>query len=416
MSQANNSNDIFQFNAVNAWLSASFAAKCMLSNSKQFVTNESNFVLGMSTMKMVEAWHQHVLTPMEKYISKKVIWMYLPHFAKEIVKDYFKSIEDLDEDVNKAKELNLRLLWKASQLMSIQYRRGHLGPNTRGAIEEWFEYMEIAIRFTTRGSDPLTTQKFQAVCDAFQDLSGQGDTGRTEYPSFYPDTTFIHISYMTHYACREMTIFSEDHIQAWEAMSGTMSYYILSPGHKSWSLPDPSQFHVQGYNSTITDPTIGMMTLPVSNFHRQINYAAVPNTSDSMPNVFSIYRDLLYQIQEKVLDSAGGEQSDAQECDQMLLYEELVESTLKSLSKAETLYKQNMKAMRSYAKRHCSKAGKSYSPRTPNKFNKDGFIMGSESYHHIFVKRNYKFPKRVTPFAPEEEDAISEADGLIAIL
>jgi hypothetical protein len=163
----------------------------------------------------------------------------------------------------------------------------------------------------------------------------------------------------------------------------------------------------------MTDPTIGMMTLPVSNFHRQINYAAVPNTSDSMPNVFSIYGDLLYQIQEKLLDSAGGEQS---ECDQMLLYDELMETTLKSLSKAETLYKQNMKAMRSYAKRHCSKAGKSYSPRTPNKFNKDGFIMGSESYHHIFVKRNYKFPKIVTPFATEEEDAISEADGLLAIL
>ena len=70
MSQANNSNDIFQFNAVNAWLSASFAAKCMLSNSRQFVTNESNFVLGMSTMKMVEAWHQHVLTPMENIFQR----------------------------------------------------------------------------------------------------------------------------------------------------------------------------------------------------------------------------------------------------------------------------------------------------------------------------------------------------------
>ena len=163
MSQANNSNDIFQFNAVNAWLSASFAAKCMLSNSRQFVTNESNFVLGMNTMKMVEAWHQHVLTPMEKHISKELIWRYLPHFAKEIVKDYFKAIEDLDEDVNKAKELNLRLLWKASQLMSNQYRRGHLGPNTRGAIEKWFEYMETAILFTTRGSVPLTTRQFRAV-------------------------------------------------------------------------------------------------------------------------------------------------------------------------------------------------------------------------------------------------------------
>jgi hypothetical protein len=32
------------------------------------------------------------------------------------------------------------------------------------------------------------------------------------------------------------------------------------------------------------------------------------------------------------------------------------------------------------------------------------------------VKRNYKFPKIVTPFATEEEDAISEADGLLAIL
>ena len=411
MSQANNSNDIFQFNAVNAWLSASFAAKCMLSNSRQFVTNESNFVLGMNTMKMVEAWHQHVLTPMEKHISKKLIWSNLPHFAKEIVKDYFKAIEDLDEDVNKAKELNLRLLWKASQLMSNQYRR--VGPNTRGAIEKWFEYMKTAKLFTTRGSVPRTAQKFQAVCDAFQDLSGQGDTGRTEYPRFYPDTTFIHISYMTHYACRKMTNLSGDDMQAWESMSGRMSFYILSPGHESWSLPDPSQFHLQGYNNTMTDPTIGMMTLPVSNFHRQINYAAVPNTSDSMPNVFSIYGDLLYQIQEKLLDSAGGEQS---ECDQMLLYDELMETTLKSLSKAETLYKQNMKAMRSYAKQHCSQAGKSYSPRTPKKFNKDGFIMGRESYHHIFVKRNYKFPKIVTPFATEEEDAISEADGLLAIL
>jgi len=131
MSQANNSNDIFQFNDVNAWLSASFAAKCMLSNSRQFVTNESNFGLRMSALKMVEAWHQHVLTPMEEHISKKLIWRNLPHFAKEIVKDYFKAINDLDKNVNKAKELNLRLLSKASQLMSIQYRRGHLGPNTR---------------------------------------------------------------------------------------------------------------------------------------------------------------------------------------------------------------------------------------------------------------------------------------------
>jgi len=140
--------------------------------------------------------------------------------------------------------------------------------------------MKIAILFTTRGLVPLTTQEFQAVCDAFKDLSGQGDTGRTEYTRFYPDTTFIHISYMTHYACCEMTSLSTTDILAWESMSGMMSICILSPGDKSWSLPDLSQFHVQGYNSTITDPTIGMMTLPVSNFHRQINYAAVPNTSD----------------------------------------------------------------------------------------------------------------------------------------
>jgi hypothetical protein len=362
--------DILKLNAISAWLSVLFATKLMLCNATKWAASGEE---GQHTVKTVGFWHELILTPEEEKIGHMFLKS-LPSFARKVLLgNNSRTLSRIETDpliTNKAIKLNVVLIEKASNDLIELYP--DVGKATRNEIDNWFQLLKL-----------INKEEINALVLVHKRLCHTEVAVDKEYTRFHHMSLFIYISYMTKFQCEKLNWLEKDVVTPWEIWSGVIYQVYNKLGREEICCKSD---------------TFAMMSVPWKKFQSRLNFG--------LPvDALKVHEHILIEMQGKMQDSCFenlGENNYGEnnyEQTQFIEFEELSAGTIQLIQSAKTKILARKKFVRNYLKNKRKRGTiHEYQPR-PGYLMEDRFIMGTESYHYIFVVKKFSW-EMSTPVTP----------------
>jgi len=415
------SKKIFTLSAEGYWFASVFCINMMFchigadpnnnnnneSNPNNNNNNESESGIDPAMQQMylkmsMAAWHECVLIPMAKEITKQ---HKIPPFAEKALKDvnHFSSC-------NTAIALHMSLLFHASTALIKQCRKKMVGHQTLEEIEKWFQLI----------SQTASSDLFKAAPDGLKGelqklikvkLPTKKDcNGRQEHPHFSHEILFIQIAHMIWMYCKNNLnsdfphlssrdnpnvtgiVVDDSYMTTWERLSGRLLEDIFC-------LND---FNVDSIHFDFLD-------LPYEELIQEMDDKIRPSVGKWHEEVLNL---IFKTVQRNIMCSVPSE------------YHTEDEKLINMLKRAEEFKKQYTDVLKNRTKQRTHflknrKTQKKYKSIPKHHYQRDRFIMGRQSY---FVKNatiitpqgkkrsHYEFvyPEYVDAPAEESEESSSE--------
>ena len=368
------SDNILVLNGTSAWIASAFATKSMLCNYEGWAVCAPKLSC-LWTVKAINHWHKEVLQKMEDYfLATDDFWDDLPKFATHVFNtanlSYINRI-----GVNKALELHTRLIISASKLLLTCYQMGPSRHN-KSEIEQWFQKLNCFPSQNTFAFGDLEDVKEQY--EKLQQNQKRTRQGNGEN-KFYHEMLLLHIGFMVNLASKkpQKVTCTQEEYRHWSEEVGCWHEKVLNLGSEDRCLPNTVIDREAEPNQEFA-----LIRLPMDNLFRDLNH-------QGYPNVHGLHKETMDRMKAAILRSTQNNPNDNKEG--LKVFTKLMGETVWLLDDSKPRLLNIKKQWQWMLKNKGENDPDSpYKPRKPSNLMDDRFIMGKESYHHIFYEMKKK--------------------------
>ena len=370
------SNDILKLDGISAWLASVHATKSLFCGYRGWreICPKLHCVW---TARLMNRWHHDVLKQMEhEILNDGEFWSELPIWAKDTFNhSTLARINNMDHR-NKATELHAALLVAASQSLLTIAENG-AGQHNTAQIKLWFESLTLAKSLSVYDQADLNTiNRLHAITHQYKrgrfSTSGQRTVQENGENKLYHEMVLIHVAHMVNFACtpagegneRKVNC-SPENLRRWSVKNGRWLAAHLQLGSSGSCIGD------------VTNPvqkTFAMIKVPTDELSRDLQ-------TKQCPNVFALHQEILERMAAAIELSKYDNPNDNTAGGRHFL--QLQQKATKLLDSTHDKLLGSRKEWHHRLKHRNNDTP--YEPRFPHPFMNDVFVMGDESYHHIFT-------------------------------